>query len=74
MYGSFAMTESNGKAHYHLPGLFEFYELYKVFLPLFYKHREYFYNNNNIKDSEILDYFNENESLQKPQDSTKITS
>lgn len=35
MYGSFAMTESNGKAHYHLPGLFEFYELYKVFLPLF---------------------------------------
>ena len=22
------------KAHYHLPGLFEFYELYKVFLPL----------------------------------------
>ena len=23
------------KAVYHLPGLFEFYELYKVFLPLF---------------------------------------
>lgn len=29
------------------------------------KHKEYFYNNNNIKDSEILDFFNENESLQK---------
>ena len=43
MCGSFAMTEINNKAHYHLPGLFEFYELYKVFLPLFYEHREYFY-------------------------------
>ena len=32
------------KAYYHLPGLFEFYELYKVFLPLFYEHREYFYD------------------------------
>lgn len=31
------------KAYYHLPGLFEFYELYRLFLPLFYKHREYFY-------------------------------
>lgn len=30
-------------AYYHLPGLFEFYELYKAFLPLFFKHREYFY-------------------------------
>ena len=30
------------KAYYHLPGLFEFYELYKVFLPLFFEHREYF--------------------------------
>lgn len=30
-------------AYYHLPGLFEFYELYKVFLPLFREHREYFY-------------------------------
>ena len=29
---------------YHLPGLFEFYELYKVFLPLFREHREYFYD------------------------------
>lgn len=31
-------------AHYHLPGLFEFYELYRIFLPLFRKHREYFYD------------------------------
>lgn len=30
-------------AYYHLPGLFEFYELYQVFLPLFREHREYFY-------------------------------
>lgn len=32
------------KAYYHLPGLFEFYELYKLFLPLFKEHREYFYD------------------------------
>ena len=32
-----------GIAYYHLPGLFEFYELYRVFLPLFRRHREYFY-------------------------------
>lgn len=31
------------KAYYHLPGLFEFYELYRIFLPLFREHREYFY-------------------------------
>lgn len=31
-------------ALYHLPGLFEFYELYRLFLPLFYAHREYFYD------------------------------
>ena len=31
-------------AQYHLPGLFEFYELYRVFLPLFHEHREYFYD------------------------------
>lgn len=31
-------------AYYHLPGAFEFYELYSVFLPLFYEHREYFYD------------------------------
>ena len=32
------------KIYYHLPGLFEFYELYKIFLPLYYERREYFYN------------------------------
>lgn len=31
-------------AYYHLPGLFEFYELYRKFLALFYEHREYFYD------------------------------
>ncbi len=31
------------KIYYHLPGLFEFYDLYRVFLALFRKHREYFY-------------------------------
>lgn len=31
-------------AYYHLPGLFEFYEFYRVFLPLFREHREYFYD------------------------------
>ncbi len=31
-------------AHYHLPGLFEFTELYRVFLPLWREHREYFYD------------------------------
>ena len=31
-------------AIYHLPGLFEFYELYRRFLPLFRTHREYFYD------------------------------
>jgi len=31
-------------AHYHLPGLFEFYELYRMFLPLFREHGEYFYD------------------------------
>lgn len=32
------------KAYYHLPGLFEFYELYSLFLPLYAQHREYFYD------------------------------
>lgn len=31
-------------AYFHLPGLFEFYELYELFLPLFREHREYFYD------------------------------
>ena len=31
-------------AHYHLPGLFEFYELYRVFLQIYREHREFFYD------------------------------
>ncbi|WP_242838523.1 hypothetical protein [Lachnobacterium bovis] len=31
------------KAYFHLPGLFEFYELYKAFLPIYKDNREYFY-------------------------------
>ena len=38
------MNDLGGKAYYHLPGLFEFYELYRVFLPLFREHRAYFYD------------------------------
>lgn len=41
-------TVANGTtkkmAKFHLPGLFEFYELYNAFLPLFYQHRDYFYD------------------------------
>lgn len=36
--------ENQNKALFHLPGLFEFYEFYKAFLPLFKEHREYFYD------------------------------
>ena len=32
------------KAYYHLPGLFEFIDLYRAFLPLWKEHREYFYD------------------------------
>lgn len=46
--GKFADLHTNklkkDAAYYHLPGLFEFYELYAVFLPLFHEHREYFYD------------------------------
>ena len=38
------MTDIKSTAHYHLPGLFEFYELYKVFLPLYREHRKWFYD------------------------------
>ena len=34
--------EKPAAACYHLPGLFEFYELYRRFLPLYREHREYF--------------------------------
>ena len=32
------------QAVYHLPGLFEFHELYRVFLPLYRRHRDWFYD------------------------------
>ena len=32
------------KAYYHLPGLFEFYGLYRAFLPLYREHRDWFYD------------------------------
>ena len=38
------MANHETKAYYHLPGLFEFYELYRAFLPLFRSRREYFYD------------------------------
>lgn len=31
-------------AHFHLPGLFEFYEFYKAFLPVYRNHKEFFYD------------------------------
>lgn len=34
---------SSTTALFHLPGLFEFYDLYKVFLPLFRENRNWFY-------------------------------
>ena len=47
-YIAFAPDITDGlrkmKAYYHLPGLFEFCDLYRVFLPLFRDHREYFYD------------------------------
>ena len=39
-----ANEKCGGTAYYHLPCLFEFYGLYSLFLPLFYNHREYFYD------------------------------
>lgn len=38
------MIKGKNSAYYHLPGLFESFEFYRVFLPLFRKHREYFYD------------------------------
>ncbi len=35
---------SSQTAHFHLPGLFEFYDFYRVFLPVYREHREYFYD------------------------------
>lgn len=41
--GCFMNGENRKKAKFHLPGLFEFYDFYKVFLPIYEEHREYFY-------------------------------
>lgn len=32
------------KVYYHLPGLFEFYDLYDLFFAIYNEHREYFYD------------------------------
>ena len=37
-------VENAKKAWFHLPGLFEYYELYARFLPLYRAHRAYFYD------------------------------
>lgn len=37
-------VENTKKAWFHLPGLFEYYELYARFLPLYRAHRAYFYD------------------------------
>ena len=34
-------------ATYHLPGLFEFTDLYRAFLPLYRTRREWFYDSSN---------------------------
>ena len=45
MTGENVQTPLNGrKVYFHLPGLFEFLELYRAFLPLYRGHREYFYD------------------------------
>lgn len=36
--------KKNDKAQFHLPGLFEFFEFYKVFLPIFRTRRDYFFD------------------------------
>lgn len=38
------MKTNDKIAYYHLPGLFEFYDFYCEFLPLYRNHREYFYD------------------------------
>lgn len=42
------MKEQELIAQFHLPGLFEYYDFYRVFLPIFYEHRDYFYDWVNI--------------------------
>ncbi|MCR4741951.1 MAG: hypothetical protein K5866_03660 [Treponema sp.] len=43
------MEKTKNTIHYHLPGLFEFYDFYKKFLPLYQEHKEYFYENCKIQ-------------------------
>ncbi|MCR5210103.1 MAG: hypothetical protein K6C99_07820 [Lachnospiraceae bacterium] len=40
------MSDQSNKttAYFHLPGLFEFYEFYKVFLPVYKEHPEFFHD------------------------------
>lgn len=38
------MNDKKNMAYYHLPGLFELYEFYERFLPLYSSHRDYFYD------------------------------
>lgn len=38
------VIKKGATAHFHLPGLFEFYEFYKVFLPVFFSQRDWFYD------------------------------
>lgn len=44
MYKGKNMLDQKIKAIYHLPGLFEFYDLYKAFLPLYKNKRDWFYD------------------------------
>ena len=37
------INEEKKKAYYHLPGLFEFCGLYEKYLPLYFEHRDWFY-------------------------------
>jgi len=44
MKGEHSAMPDAAVAYYHLPGLFEFYDFYRAFLPLYRRHREYFYD------------------------------
>ena len=39
-----SVPPKNAVATYHLPGLFEFTDLYRAFLLLYRAHRDWFYN------------------------------
>ena len=36
MKGEYSAMPDAAVAHYHLPGLFEFYDFYRAFLPLYF--------------------------------------